>query len=206
MIEISLYSVPTGSTVDITMGRCVDRARFDREAMGTSIMEFAKGFLKTNVQNFEGALNNAELVNFINSDSVMTTSDFASINYWLCRAGYLVKIFNVTDDEENPTGVSGESAEWNIIDMNFIQHEYPTSIKFIATAGANIIDILKKVVESSRVFDTEKIGVKNPLNELLHNLEAARDLTGGIEPGFASKVYEILSQVGIKIFLATSAD
>ena len=45
MIEVSLYSVPVGSDVNASMGKCVDRTRFDKDALGTGVMEFVKGFI-----------------------------------------------------------------------------------------------------------------------------------------------------------------
>lgn len=204
MIEVSLYSVPTNSDINVSMGRCVDRTRFDKEVLGTGVMEFVKGFLKTNVPNFEVALNNADIVGFINGDQAMTTKDFASINYYLAKAGYIVKIQNVTDDEENPTGVSSETAEWNIVDYNFMQYDYPTTIKIIPAEGMDVVSVLKQVVDQSGLFDSDKIGgIKNPLKEIVERLEKVKDQTGRIEPGLATKIYDILDQVGVKVFLAT---
>jgi len=203
MIEVSLYSVPADSDVNVTMGKCVDRIRFDKEAMGTSIMEFTKGFLRTNMPSIEPSLNNPDIVSFINGDSIMTTSDFASINYWLAKAGFIVKIQNVTDDEENPTGPSDESSEWNIIDYNFLQNDYPTAIKIIPADGLDIVGVLKQAIEQSNLFDENRLGnTKNPLKETIDRLTKVKDLTGRIEPGLSSKIYDIFEQVGIKIFLA----
>ena len=98
MIEVSLYSI-TGGDVNVSMGKCIDRTRFDKEAMGTGVMEFVKGFLRTNVPTLELAINNPDIIAFINGDTGMNTKDFASLNYWLAKSGYLVKIQNVTDDE-----------------------------------------------------------------------------------------------------------
>lgn len=204
MIEVSLYSVPANSDINISMGRCVDRTRFDKEALGTGVMEFVKGFLKTNVPNFEVALNNADIIGFINGDQSMTTKDFASINYYLAKAGYIVKIQNVTDDEENPTGVSPETAEWNVIDYNFMQFDYPTAIKIIPVEGMDVVSVLKQVVDQSGLFDSDKIGgIRNPLKEIVDQLEKVKDQIGRIEPGLATKIYDILDQVGVKVFLAT---
>lgn len=204
MIEVSLYSVPANSDINISMGRCVDRTRFDKEALGTGVMEFVKGFLKTNVPNFEVALNNADIIGFINGDQNMTTKDFASINYYLAKAGYIVKIQNVTDDEENPTGVSSETAEWNVIDYNFMQFDYPTAIKIIPAEGMDVVSVLKQVVDQSGLFDSDKIGgIRNPLKEIVDQLEKVKDQIGRIEPGLATKIYDILDQVGVKVFLAT---
>jgi hypothetical protein len=204
MIEVSLYSVPENSDVNISMGHCVDRSRFDKDELNTSVMEFVKGFLRNNLTNIEPAIKNAGIVNFINSEEVMNQKDFASINYWLSKVGYLVKIVNVTEDEENPNGVSGESAEWNIIDNNFRQNDYPTAIKVLSTTGTNIIEVFEKVVEQSGVFNGEKIGgIKNPLKDYIEDLKKAKENLGIIEPGIASRVYDILEQVGIDLFLAT---
>lgn len=203
MIEVSLYSIPENSDVNVTMGRCIDRTRFDKNAMNTGVMEFVKGFLKTNMQSLEPAIKNPGVVSFINDDQTMTTKDFASINYWLAKVGYVVKIQNVTEDEENPTGVPSESAEWNIIDFNFMQEDYPTAIKVIPSAGTDVVSVLKQACEQVGLFDEAKIGgIKNPLKELVDNLVKVKDNMGKIEPGIAGKIYDTLEQVGIKLFLA----
>ena len=204
MIEVSLYSVPVGSDVNASMGKCVDRARRDNVAKGTGVMEFVKGFLRTNVPNFEPALQNPDIVGFINGDLGMNTKDFACVNYHLAKAGYLVKIFNVTDDEVNATGVEGETAEWNIIDTNFIQHDYPTAVKIIPGDGMDAVAVLKQAVDQLGLFDDSKFaGVKNPLVETVDQLERIKESMGRIEPGLATKLYDVLDQLGIKVFLAT---
>ena len=204
MIEVSLYSISENSDVNsVSMGKCVDRTRFDKAAMNTSVMEFVKGFLKTNMPTLEPVIKNPGIVSFINDDQTMTTKDFASINYWLAKVGYIVKIQNVTDDEENPTGVSEETAEWNIVDCNFIQDDYPTAVKIIPSAGMDVVSVLKQASEQIGVFDESKIsGIKNPLKESVEQLEKIKDQMGKIEPGIAGKIYDILDQVGIKVFLA----
>lgn len=203
MIEVNLYSVPTGSGVNATMGHLIDRTRFNSVAMGTSIMSVVKGFLKTNVQSFETVLNNDSIISFINDDITMTTTDFACINYWLAKAGFLVQIFNVADDEDNPTAISAERSEWNIIDTNFVQFDYPTSVKFLPAEGMNVIDVLKKVSESGSLFDSSKLGdTKNPIKEAVDMLIKIKDATGNIEAGLSTKIYNMLDEVGIKLFLA----
>lgn len=203
MIEVSLYSVPEGSDVNISMGRCVDRTRFDKEKLGVGVLDFTKGFLKTNLGSIEHALNNSDLVGFINSDHTMTAKDLACINYYLAKVGYIVKIQNVADDEDNPLTVPAESAEWNIVDSNFMQYGYPTATKIIPASGTDVVAILKEVVEQSDLFDTDKIGTKNPLKGYIEQLEKIKNELGRIEPGVASKIYDILSQVGYTLFLAT---
>lgn len=201
MIEVSLYSVPTGSNISVTMGKCIDRARYNKEALGVDIMNFVKGFLKTHINDYEATLGNVDVISFINSDSPMTTKDLASINYWMLKAGFLVKMFNVTDDEENAEGISPESSEWNIIDKNYLIDNLPTAIKVIPEAGTDIITVLEKVVDQVDVFN-EKLGLKNPLKESLDELKKVKEFTGRIEPGLATKIYDILDSVGVELFLA----
>lgn len=205
MIEVNLYSVPA-QDVNSMVGRCVARARFDKEGMGSSVMEFVKGFLRDNMSNFESAVGNADLMSLINSDAVISTRDFACINYCLAQSGFTVQIQNVADDEENATGVSGETIEWNVIDYNFMQYDYPTATKIIP-GEKSISEVLKQIVAQSGLFDSAKFsGVKNPFTELLNNLEKIKNISGSINPTITSKIYNLLDDMGIKVFCATSED
>ena len=201
MIEVNLYSIPS-QDINSMVGRCVARSRFDKEGMGVSVMEFVKGFLKNNLANFETSLGNAEIVAFINSDSIMSTKDFASIN------GFMVQIQNVADDEENAIGVpSGDIVEWNVIDYNFLQYDYPTATKIIPGEGMEIPAVLRQIVEQSGLFDQNKLsGIKNPFTQLINSMDKIKGVTGAVSPGITSQIYNLLSEMGIKVFCATSED
>lgn len=206
MIEVNLYSVPA-QDINSMVGRCVARARFDKEGLGSSINEFVKGFLKDNISNFESAIGNNDLVALINSDTILSTRDIACINYCLAQAGFVIQIQNVADDEENATGVpSGEMIEWNVIDRNFIQYDYPTATKIIP-GDKSIPEILRTIVEQSGLFDSAKFtGIKNPFTELLTNLDKIKNISGSVNPSITSKIYNLLDQMGISVFCATSED
>lgn len=207
MIEVNLYSIPA-QDINSMVGRCVARARFDKESMGVNIMEFVKGFLKDNLANFESSIGNAELISFINSDSLMSTKDLACVNYYLVQAGYKIQIQNVADDEENASGVpTGEVVEWNVIDYNFIQHDYPTATKIIPGDGMEIPAILRQIVSQSGLFDSSKFnGVKNPFTILLNNMDKVKNISGSVSPAITSQIYNLLDQMGFKVFCATSED
>lgn len=206
MIEVNLYSIPTQDP-DSMVGRCVARSRFNKESMGVSIMEFVKGFLKENLGKFETSIGNEDLVSFINNSTVMSTKDLSTINYCLQEIGYKVQIQNVADDEENAVGVPEGVVEWNVIDCNFIQYDYPTTTKIIPGVGSDIPTVLKQIVKQSGLFDTNKFsGVKNPFTELIANLDRIKSTSGSISPTIVSKIYGLLDQMGIKVFCATSED
>lgn len=207
MIEVNLYAI-TPNDFNSRVGRCVARNRFDQEAMGIGVIEFAKGFLKENLDKFEGGIGNNDLEDLINSDTVLSRKDMSCINYFLGKLGYKLQIQNVADDEENATGVpSGEVIEWNVIDNNFIQNDYPTATKLMPSSGTEIIGTLKMIVDQCGLFDSSKFaGLKNPFTDLITNLERIKGVTGGNNGTIIAKIYELLDDCGITIFCATSED
>lgn len=207
MIEVNLYAIPTDMN-NARVGKCLARNRFDKEAMGISVEEFVKGFLKDNMDKFESGIGNNALIELINTAENLTRQDLACINYYLIRAGFMFQVQNVADDEENPVGVpTGDIIEWNIIDENFIQNDYPTTTKILPSADQDIITILKQVVSQGSVFSESKFaGIKNPFTDLFINLDRIKNVSGSIDPGLISRIYEYLDQIGIKVFCATSED
>jgi hypothetical protein len=187
-------------------GRCIARSRFSKESMGVSIMEYVKDFLKDNLDTLETAIGNADLVSIINSDQVMTTKDFFSIQYYLGDLGYTVKIWNVADDEVNELGVpEGSMVEWNVIDRSFMQYDYPTTTKIVPGPDEGIADTLKNIVEQSGLFDSDKFnGIKNPFTILVNNLKQEQETMGNVNPGICTRLYALLGHLGIDIFCATS--
>ena len=207
MIEVTLLSVRPGD-YDPMVARCVARNRFDKENLKTSIPEFIKGFLKNNINNFSGNMGNSDVVEAINSSSTFTTKDVACINYYLTEIGYSLLVQNVTDDEENPTGVpAGGVVEWNIINKNFLQYDYPTATKIIPGDGTEIPDILRKVVEQQNLFDRDKFaGLKNPFTELLNDLDAIKRTTGSVSSSITTKIYSLLDRLNFKVICIAGED
>ena len=152
------------------------------------------------------ALSSSELSSFLNSDTTMTTRDFSSICYLLAQVGYKVTIWNVTDDEDNASGVpDGDVIEWNVIDYNFIQNDYPTATKILPSEAETIGNTVTKIVEQSGLFDNDKFsGVRNPFKSLLLNLKETAEITGSVQGSSITQIYALLKQMGIEIFCALS--
>ena len=207
MIEVNLFKIPAGEWTS-TVGTCIARNRFDKEAMGVTIEEFAREFLKENMDRFELGLGSTELTETINSASFISRKDLACLNYYLSKAGYLLKIFNVTDDEVNATGVpSGEVVEWNIIDYNFLQYDYPTAIKIIPGEGLDIPGVLNQVIEQTDLFSADKFsGLKNPFTELINALNSIKSITGEVNSGITTRIYALFDQLGIKLMCIRGED
>lgn len=206
MIEVNLFSVSTAD-YNTTVGKCVSRSRFDSSSMGVGILEFVKGFLRDNLDNLESAISNSDLIDFINSDRAMTTVDFASLSYLLQRIGYKITIWNVADDEENPRTVGAGTLEYNIINRNFVQNDYPTVTKLIPADNQTLSDIVMLIVEQSGLFDKSKFaGVKNPFTILINNLKEETKKVGKINYNLISQIYTLLDQMGFSVFCAASEE
>ena len=205
MIEVNLYSIPANDPSS-KVGACIARNRFDRESLGVSIEEFVKGFLRNNLSLMSGGISDGPVSELINSNTTLTRKDMACLNYYLEKAGYRVQIQNVTDDEENPTGVpSGNMIEWNVIDSNFVQFDYPTAIKIIPNPDQDLVDVLKIIINQSGLFDPNKFaGMKNPFTDLVVNLDRIKNVSGAVNSALVGQIYEVLAQVGFDIFCATS--
>lgn len=153
-------------------------------------------------------MGNSDVVEAINSSSTFTTKDVACINYYLTEIGYSLLVQNVTDDEENPTGVpAGGVVEWNIINKNFLQYDYPTATKIIPGDGTEIPEILRKVVEQQNLFDRDKFaGLKNPFTELLNDLDAIKRTTGSVSSSITTKIYSLLDRLNFKVICIAGED
>lgn len=206
MIEVNLFSIPVGEA-GIKVGKCIVRNRFDKESMGITVEQFVKGFLKDNLDKFEAGIGSPELTEMINSTQTLSRKDLASINYYLSQIGYTVKIFNVTDDEEDPVTVPSGIIEWNSIDHNFLQYDYPTATKIIPGEGMDIPAVLRRIVETCGLFNIDKFaGLKNPLLEMLNNLDRIKSVTGNVNSSITTRLYDLLDQLGIEVFCATPED
>lgn len=208
MIEVNLMSIATADANSM-VGRCVARSRFSRESLGVGVMEFVKRFLSENMDTLETAVKSSELVSLINSeDTSFSTNDFMSVQYLLNQVGYKVTIWNVADDEENAVGVpSGEVIEWNVVNRNFLQNDYPTATKLMPDTTMAMSDVLKKIVEQCGLFNPDKFsGIRNPFTQLLANLEQEKRVTGRINAAITTQIYNLLSQMGIDVFCATSEE
>ena len=205
MIEVNLYSIPADD-FNSRVGRCIARNRFDRETIGTSIEDFLKGFLKDNLDKIESKLGIGDLSSVISSEDALTRKDISCINYYLNSVGLKIQVQNVADDEDNPVSIPTGTVEWNVINKNFIQNDYPTTTKVLPSPDADIIDTLKEIVENADLFDSKFAGMKNPFTELFDNLKRIKDISGTTNAALVGKIYEYLDQLGFEVFCATSED
>lgn len=198
MVEITLVSVANKFS---TFGRFVARKRANLEQLGINTNEFIKGFLKDNMGDLETVLNNADIVEFINSDSFMNNKDFQSINYLLGEVGYRILVNFVADDEVNALVVPSGVTEYNVIDESFIQNDLPTVTKINRAPGDSIASVLATIVSQSGLFNPNTIpGVKNPLSILINNLKSEEAERGSISTTISGQLYLDLEYMGIKVF------
>ena len=205
MIEVSLYAIEPDDHYAKT-GRCVARNRFDKEAMGTSVEEFVRGFLKDNFERFSSDGRNINSI--LEENKFLSRMDLACINNLLIGIGYTFIITTVADDEENPTGVpTGDVVEWNIINMNNLQNDYPVATKIVPSLPQDFIEIFDQIIGNCGFYNEDKFsGVKNPFSSQVNVLKSTKEKTGATSESAVSKIYRLLEEHGIRIFVATSED
>lgn len=205
MIEVSLYAIAPDDTYAKT-GRCVARNRFDKEAMGTSVEEFVRGFLKDNLERFSG--DGRDINGILEDNKFLSRTDLACINNLLAKIGYTFIVTTVADDEENPTGVpSGDVVEWNIINLNNLQDDYPVATKIVPSLPQDFIEIFDQIIGGCGFYNEDKFsGIKNPFSSEMNVLKSTKEKTGASSESAISKIHRLLEEHGIRIFVATSED
>ena len=203
MIEVNFLSVPIEEPNSM-VGNCIARSRFDKEKMGVGVNEFVKGFLENNLDKFEIRVANPDVTALISGEGILTRRALSCVNYLLQKSGFRFDVFNVADDEDNSVGVPSGIVEWNIIDGNFIQDDYPTATKILPSETDSIIETLKNVVNTTGVFGSRFVGIRNPFTEIFRNLDTVKKTDGMISPGLTSKIYEILGSLGYRILCLSS--
>ena len=178
-----------------------------RDIRENGSIDHCNGQMKDNLDKFEAGIGSPELTEMINSEQILSRKDLACVNYYLSQIGYTVKIFNVADDEEDPVTVPSGIIEWNSIDRNFLQYDYPTATKIIPGEGMDIPAVLRQIVETSGLFNLDKFaGLKNPLLELLNNLDRVKEVTGDVSSSITTRIYDLVDELGIDVFCATPED
>ena len=205
MIEVSLYAIEPEDHYAKT-GRCVARNRFDKEAMGTSVEEFVRGFLKDNFERFSSDVR--EINTILEENKFLSRMDLTCINHLLENIGYTFIVTTVADDEENPTGVpTGDVVEWNIINLNHLQDDYPVATKIVPDLPQDFIKIFEQIIDGGGFYNEDKFsGVKNPFTPVMNILKETKDKTGDVSASMTAKIHRLLEEHNIRIFVASSED
>jgi hypothetical protein len=205
MIEVSLYAIEPEDHYAKT-GRCVARNRFDKEAMGTSVEEFVRGFLKDNFERFSS--DGREINTILEENKFLSRMDLTCINHLLENIGYTFIITTVADDEENPTGVpTGDVVEWNIINLNHLQDDYPVATKIVPDLPQDFIKIFEQIIDGGGFYNEDKFsGVKNPFTPVMNILKETKEKTGDVSASMTAKIHRLLEEHNIRIFVASSED
>lgn len=206
MIEVNLYKGPKGVKGDVINLTSIGRARFDKEAMGTSVEEFVIGFLKDEMEKF--ATDGRDISAILESNKYLGRQDLNCINNLLIEnTGFRFEIYSVADDEINPNGlVSGETFEINIINHNHIIEDYPTCTKMTPSLPLDLPGTLRQIVNESDLYNEDKFaGINNPFSKYLGVLENDKRV-GNVNESASSAIYRVLAEHGINVIWVSSED
>lgn len=197
MIEVTLISSTEGSRV----GRFVSRKRADLSSLGVNKNQFIQEFLRNNMDTIETAIHNPDLVELINSDTILNNKDIASIKYILSTVGYQMLIVFSADDEINSVSIPAGEVEYNFIDSTFIQEDLPVVNKIESIVGSSIVTTLRKGIDSIGFYSADKFkGVNNPFIGLLNQAEDDEKVAGAPGTVIINRIYQILDQLGVQLY------
>lgn len=197
MIEVTLISAAEGNKV----GRFVSRKRANLEQLGVNKNQFIHAFLKDNLDTIETAIHNPDLINIINSDSLLNNKDIASIKYTLSTVGYQLMVVFLADDEVNSVSIPTGEVEYNIVDKTFLQDDMPVATKETTALGSSILPVLSKVVDSLGFYNEDRFkGVANPLKSLLRQAQDDELTIKAPSAAIVNRMYMVLDQLGVEIY------
>lgn len=199
MVEVTLVST-TGR--DSNIGTFVARKRANLDLLKINKNEFIHGFLRSMSSELSLGVSSSELMNLINSDTILNNKDIETINYMLADAGYKFLVYFVSDDESNSDQVAQGTYEFNIIDKSFIQDDLPTVTKINQDGSNSIADVLNIVLKNCGLFDPDKFaGIANPFTKYIESINQLRKITGQVPESLVSQLWTMLGQMGIEFFV-----
>jgi len=159
-------------------------------------------FIKDHIDSFDAAIPDKDLMNRLQSLELVTISDLYSLKFYLANFG-LDLLFNyVAELEVNPTEISENTIEYNIID------ELDSTPSFIRSASKVVINnesgdlhtVYSKVIEGFGFFESElTAGFNNPLTRSLNVLKQSEELMGVSPVAVTTEINSILDYLGKRI-------
>lgn len=159
-------------------------------------------FIKNHIEVFDAAIADKDLVNRLQTLELRTISDFYSLKYMIASFGLDVLTSYVADLEINPSEITENTTEYNIID------ELDSTPSFVRSASKVVVSnesgdlhtVYSKIIEGFGFFDSDlTAGFNNPLTRDLQILKQSEDLIGVSPVPVTTEINSILEYLGKKV-------
>lgn len=159
-------------------------------------------FIKNHIDSFSAAIPDGDLMNRLQTLELTTISDFYSLKFILANFGLDILCSSVAELEVNPTEISENTTEYNVID------ELDDAPSFVRSASKVVVSnevgdlhtVYSKVIEGFGFFNSDlTAGFNNPLIRSLDVLTKSETLMGVSPVPVATEINSILEYLGKKI-------
>lgn len=159
-------------------------------------------FIKNHIESFDAAIPDKDLMNRLQTLKLTTISDLYSLKFILANFGLDILCNYVAELEANPSEISDNTVEYNIID------ELDDAPSFVRSASKVVVGnesgelhtVYSKVIEGFGFFNSElTAGFNNPLTRSLNVLTQSETLMGVSPVPVTTEINSILEYLGKKI-------
>lgn len=161
-------------------------------------MESIKTFLADNKSTLIAAIRDGKLTESLSNLSTLTVTEFNCLRYILASSyGLDIWGWGVADEENNPSDIEANMAEYNVVDMDTINGFYPFSSKLVTGINTGkLTDIYKKINDSFGLFTGSIFsGYTNPLSVEIQALIGSTSLTGEMPEVMTTRINALLKFV-----------
>jgi hypothetical protein len=179
----------------------IARDRVDVERDDQVLAQISE-FIKDHIESFDAAIPDKDLMNRLQTLELTTVSDFYSLKFILANFGLDILCTYVAELEVNPSEISENTTEYNIIDE---LDDAPSFVKsaskvVVSNEAGDLHTVYSKVIEGFGFFNSElTAGFNNPLTRSLNVLTQSETLIGISPVPVTTEINSILEYLGKKI-------
>jgi hypothetical protein len=159
-------------------------------------------FIKDHIESFDAAISDKDLVNRLQTVEFRTISELFSLKFMIAAFGIDVLVNTVAELEVNPTEISENTVEYNIIDMIDAEPSFIKSASkvVVSNEAGDMHTVYSKVVDGFGFFNSQLTeGFNNPLVRALNTLKRSEELIGVSPVSITTEINSILEYLGKKV-------
>lgn len=159
-------------------------------------------FIKDHIESFDAAISDKDLINRLQTVEFRTISELFSLKFMIASFGIDILVNTVAELEVNPTEISENTVEYNIIDMIDAEPSFIKSASkvVVSNEAGDMHTVYSKVVDGFGFFNNQLTeGFNNPLVRALDTLKKSEQLIGVSPVSITTEINSILDYLGKKV-------
>lgn len=191
-----------------TVFTLVNRSRVSA-ADNSEVLRAIEAFIRENLDSFNTAIIDKDVVNRLQDVQFNTVSDFYSLKFMLASYGMDILVNSVAELEQDAEGIDPSIIEYNVIDEISWNNTFVRSASKItmpSDGSGKLSEVYSKIIEGYGLFTGAAVeGFKNPLVQDMELLKQSEDLMGVTPSPVTSDINSIMEYLGKKIIVIKTA-